>query len=80
MARDQTPSPFFVPDAFSNPAYVRFGIRGGLAASFCYLIYNLVAWQGISTAVTTCLLTALTTIGASRQLTSLETDILAHQS
>ncbi|WP_423201818.1 FUSC family protein [Edaphobacter modestus] len=67
MTRDQTPSPFFVPDAFSNPAYVRFGIRGGLAASFCYLIYNLVAWQGISTAVTTCLLTALTTIGASRQ-------------
>jgi multidrug resistance protein MdtO len=67
MARDQTPGTFFVPDAFSNPAYVQFGIRGGLAASFCYLIYNLVAWQGISTAVTTCLLTALTTIGASRQ-------------
>jgi multidrug resistance protein MdtO len=67
MTSDQAPSPFFVPDAFSNPAYVRFGIRGGLAASFCYLIYNLVAWQGISTAVTTCLLTALTTIGASRQ-------------
>ena len=67
IVRDQTPSPFFVPDAFSNPAYVQFGIRGGLAASFCYLIYNLVAWQGISTAVTTCLLTALTTIGASRQ-------------
>jgi multidrug resistance protein MdtO len=67
MTREQTASAFFVPDAFSNPAYVRFGIRGGLAASFCYLIYNLVAWQGISTAVTTCLLTALTTIGASRQ-------------
>jgi multidrug resistance protein MdtO len=67
MPREQTPSPFFVPDAFSNPAYVQFGIRGGLAASICYLIYNLVAWQGISTAVTTCLLTALTTIGASRQ-------------
>jgi multidrug resistance protein MdtO len=34
MARDQTPSPFFVPNAFSNPVYVRFGIRGGLVASF----------------------------------------------
>jgi len=67
MTREQTPNPFFVPDAFSNPAYVQFGIRGGLAASFCYLFYNLVAWQSISTAVTTCLLTALTTIGASRQ-------------
>jgi multidrug resistance protein MdtO len=58
---------FFVPDAFSNPDHVRFGIRGGLAASLCYLIYNLVAWPGISTAITTCLLTALTTVGASRQ-------------
>jgi multidrug resistance protein MdtO len=65
--RVQTLSQFFVPDAFSNPAYVRFGIRGGLAASLCYLAYNLVAWPGISTAVTTCLVTALTTIGASRQ-------------
>ena len=58
---------FFAPDAFSNPDHVRFGIRGGLAASLCYLLYNLVAWPGISTAITTCLLTALTTVGASRQ-------------
>jgi multidrug resistance protein MdtO len=56
-----------VPDAFSNPDYLRFAIRGGLAASLCYLLYNLIAWQGISTAVTTCVMTALTTIGASRQ-------------
>ena len=58
---------FFVPDAFSNPDHVRFGIRGGLAAGLCYLTYNLVSWPGISTAITTCLLTALTTVGASRQ-------------
>jgi multidrug resistance protein MdtO len=58
---------FFVPDAFSNPDHVRFGIRGGLAAALCYLTYNLIAWPGISTAITTCLLTALTTVGASRQ-------------
>jgi multidrug resistance protein MdtO len=57
----------FAPDAFTNPEHIRFGIRGGLAASLCYIIYNLVAWPGISTAVTTCLLTALTTIGSSRQ-------------
>ena len=31
------------------------------------MIYNAVAWPGISTAVTTCLLTALSTIGSSRQ-------------
>ena len=31
------------------------------------MIYNAIAWPGISTAVTTCLLTALSTIGSSRQ-------------
>jgi multidrug resistance protein MdtO len=31
------------------------------------MIYNSIAWPGISTAVTTCLLTALTTVGFSRQ-------------
>ena len=58
---------YFVPDAFTNADHLRFGIRGGLAASLCYLTYNLVAWPGISTAITTCILTALTTVGASRQ-------------
>ena len=33
----------------------------------CYIIYNSIDWPGISTAVTTCLLTALSTIGSSRQ-------------
>jgi multidrug resistance protein MdtO len=58
---------FFAPDAFSNPDHLKFGLRGGLAASLCYIIYNSVAWPAISTAVTTCLLTALTTVGFSRQ-------------
>ena len=55
------------PDAFVNPEHLRFAIRGCLAASGCYIIYNSIAWPGISTAVTTCLLTGLSTIGASRQ-------------
>src|ERR1700739_345950 len=58
---------FFAPDALSHSNDVRFGIRGGPAAALCCLTYNLIAWPGISTAVTTCLVTALTTIGASRQ-------------
>jgi multidrug resistance protein MdtO len=61
------PRRFFVPDAFSNPDHIKFGLKGGLAAALCYIIYNALAWPGISTAVVTCVLTALTTIGASRQ-------------
>ncbi|MGB7171270.1 MAG: FUSC family protein [Acidobacteriaceae bacterium] len=68
--RAEVPMPrtrFFVADAFTNPNHIRFAIRGSLAAAVCYLIYNLTDWPGISTAVTTCFLTATTTIGASRQ-------------
>ncbi|MBV8052494.1 MAG: FUSC family protein, partial [Acidobacteriaceae bacterium] len=42
-------------------------LRGCLAASACYIIYNAIAWPGISTAVTTCFFTALSTVGSSRQ-------------
>jgi len=38
-----------------------------LTAGLCYIIYNGVDWPGISTAVTTCFLTALSTVGSSRQ-------------
>ena len=65
--RLEPPKRLLVSDAFSSSDHVKFGIRGGLAAGVCYLAYNLIAWPGISTAVTTCLLTALTTVGASRQ-------------
>jgi multidrug resistance protein MdtO len=57
----------FVADAWSNPEHVRFAFKGCLAASLCYVAYNFLFWPDISTAVTTCLLTALTTVGASHQ-------------
>jgi multidrug resistance protein MdtO len=60
-------STLFVADALSNPEHLKFGLKGCLAASLCYFIYNSVDWPGISTAITTCLLTALSTVGASRQ-------------
>jgi len=63
----EPPKRLFVPDAFTNPEHIRFCIRGGCAATICYLTYNLIAWPGISTAVVTCFLTAMTTIGSSRQ-------------
>jgi multidrug resistance protein MdtO len=64
---DKPTSKLLVPDAFSNLDHVKFGLKGGLAGSLCYIIYNALAWPGISTAVTTCLLTALSTVGFSRQ-------------
>ena len=66
-SNERGPSTFLVADAFSNLDHLKFGLKGGIAASICYIIYNSVAWPGISTAVTTVLLTALTTVGFSRQ-------------
>lgn len=57
----------FVPDAFSNPEHLRYILGGTLAAMFCYIFYVSLDWPGLSTSVTTCVLTALTTIGSSRQ-------------
>lgn len=57
----------FIPDAFRNPEHLMFAIRGSGAATLCYLIYELADWRGIATSVTTCVITALSTAGSSRQ-------------
>jgi multidrug resistance protein MdtO len=57
----------FVADATSNPAYVQFALRGTLAAMVCYITYTALDWPGLSTSVLTCFITALSTIGSSRQ-------------
>jgi len=61
------PQSLFVRDALTNPEHIKFALKGCLAASLCYIIYTALDWRGISTAVLTCILTALTTIGSSRQ-------------
>ncbi|MGI4830013.1 MAG: hypothetical protein ACRYFU_17715 [Janthinobacterium lividum] len=66
QAAPATP-PLFVADAFTNPAHLNFALRGCLAASLCYIIMNAVAWPGLSTSLLTCTITALTSIGSSRQ-------------
>lgn len=58
---------FFVRDALTNVAHIQFAVKGCLTAGLCYIIYNGMDWPGISTAVTTCFLTALSTVGSSRQ-------------
>ena len=56
-----------LPDAFQNPAYLRFAFAGCLAATTCYFLYNALDWPGISTCVLTCIVTALSTVGSSLQ-------------
>ena len=56
-----------VEDAFRNPEHLKFALAGTSAAMLCYILYVALDWPGISTAVTTCLLTALSNIGSSRQ-------------
>jgi len=55
------------PDAFTNPEYVHFAVKGALAGFICYLIFTLAAYPGIYTAVITCVVCSLSTVGASLQ-------------
>jgi multidrug resistance protein MdtO len=64
---EDQPTHFFAPDAFSNPAHIQFALRGGLAAMAGYVIYTAIDWPGLSTSIATCIITALSTIGSSRQ-------------
>jgi multidrug resistance protein MdtO len=64
---EEEPTRFFAPDAFSNPAHVRFALRGTLASMASYMIYTAIEWPGLSTSMATCIITALSTIGSSRQ-------------
>ena len=57
----------YISGKLLDPEHIRFALRGCFAATSCYVIFNALFWPEISTAVTTCFVTALTTIGASRQ-------------
>ena len=57
------PKGLFVPDAFTNPAHVRFALKVTLAAMFCYVLYSGIDWSGIHTAFITCVFIALESTG-----------------
>jgi multidrug resistance protein MdtO len=63
---DVQPS-LFKEGAFSNGESLRFALRGTLAAMACYVTYNAIEWRGLSTSVSTCMITALSNVGSSRQ-------------
>jgi multidrug resistance protein MdtO len=60
-------SRIFLLDAFSNPEHLRYVLGGTLASMLCYVFYVSLDWRNLSTSLTTCVLTALTSIGSSRQ-------------
>ena len=57
----------FLPDAFDNPEYVRFAIKGTLASLICYVVFIGFDYPGIYTSMITCYVVSLSTIGASNQ-------------
>jgi multidrug resistance protein MdtO len=57
----------FLQDTWTNPDHLAFALKGCLAATICYVIYNAIDWPGLNTSVATCLITALSSIGSSRQ-------------
>ena len=61
----------FLPDAFDNPEYVHFAIKGTLAAFTCYFFFVGFDYPGIYTSVVTCFVVSVSTIGASNQKGSL---------
>jgi len=60
-------SGLFVSDAFSNVEHLKFAVRGTLATVLAYVVYQAIDWRGLSTAIPTCIITALSTTGSSRQ-------------
>ncbi|MBP0589696.1 FUSC family protein [Paraburkholderia sp. LEh10] len=59
--------PMIAPDAWTNPAYMRFSLKTLLAVLGCYVFYNAADWQGIHTIMLTCVIVALPSLGASTQ-------------
>jgi multidrug resistance protein MdtO len=61
------PPTLLKPDAFHNREHLNFALRGCLAATLCYFLFNAVFWPGLNTSLFTCVVTAVTSIGSSRQ-------------
>ena len=65
-AISQSPLPkegFFKPDVASNSSYAEFGLKVTFCAVICYLTYTALQWQDIHTAMITCYVAALGTVG-----------------
>ena len=59
--------PSMVPDAFTNPDYMRYALKTLLACLICYTFYSGVDWEGIHTCMLTCVIVANPNVGSSYQ-------------
>jgi multidrug resistance protein MdtO len=59
--------PILRPDLVRNSDTVAFALKISLCCTICYIVYHAVAWPGISTSVTTVLITGLSSSGAIKQ-------------
>lgn len=59
--------PLLIPGALRDKNTWAFGFKISLCATLCYILYFAVDWPGISTSVTTVLLSGLSTTGAIKQ-------------
>lgn len=58
-------SGFFQADAFTNPMHVQYALKVTGAAMLCYLIYSVLSWPGIHTALITVFIVSLSTAAES---------------
>src|SRR5262249_42363195 len=66
-ARPAAKASMIVPDAFRNPEYVQFAVRGALACLICEVLFVGFNYPGIYTCVITCYVVSLATVGASTE-------------
>jgi len=60
-------APLLIPGVFDKRDSVAFALKISFCATLCYIVYFAVAWPGISTSVTTVLITGLSSSGAIKQ-------------
>ena len=64
-AKPKDSSGFFLPDAFTNSLHTQFAFKVTAAAMLCYLLYSILSWPGIHTALITCFIVSLGTAAES---------------
>jgi multidrug resistance protein MdtO len=62
--------PLLVPNAVRNADNVAFALKLSLCVTICYVFYHAVDWTGISTCVTTVIITALSTRGDQSEVSA----------